>query len=141
MEQKIEKLADWLDGKLPFKKIVGGIIGLVAEAVDGKFFAALFRYAVSKVDPEDHPKIEAALDAVFNEDYEALKALSTEELVRILKTPLGDEAERIFIAPQMDVIGGYIEYVRRQAIKAQGDEKEDDSVGGGGPGGDPDDGK
>lgn len=136
MEHKIKLFAKWLDDRLPFNKWIGGFMGLAAEAVDGRVFAGLFDYAVSKVDPVHHPKIEAALDAVLNKDYEALKKVSTEELVSILKTPLGDARERIIIAPQMEVIAGLIEYEREQAIKAQ-----DDSVGGGGPGGDPDDGK
>lgn len=129
---KTKRLAKWLDDLFPFNKLIKGIPGQLMEAVDGKFFDLLSTAAFSKV-PEEHQEfVQQFLDAVVDGNYDAVNDISTDYLVELIKTPLGDRKEEIFISNQLNMIMEYIDDAKKKEIAAV-----PSTVGGGGPGGHP----
>lgn len=126
---KTKKLAKWLDDQMPFDKWFGGLSGKIAELSDGYVFSMSLEYAATKVPEEYHSEINQFIDGVVDGDYDKIKEVSTSRLVQIIKSPLGDKKESLIIGGIIDIIFGLMEE-EKQVITLK-------TVGGGGPGGDP----
>lgn len=129
MEKTLKDFGKWLDDRVEFNKLIGGFLGMAIEAVDGKLFVGALEFGISKVDEKHRGDILEALQAVMDKDYEKLKEVSTDKIVAILKTPLGDKKEGIIIGGLIGIVFGLID--EEVALMS--------SVGGGGSGDDPTD--
>ena len=125
MEKTTKRLAKWLDDRLPFNEWLPGLAGVAVEAIDGKVFAWSLEFAIRKLDKQYKDDVLVYIDALLDKDYETIKSKSSERLVEILKTPLGDKKERIIIG---GIVGIIFELIEDEKLLVAG------SIGGGGDG-------
>lgn len=110
MEHKkiVKEFVHWVDEQIDFKKIIGGLGGNIAEAVDGALFGIAIRYGFEKL-PEDYKDEAAAIMvAVVSGNYDTIAEESIEALVVNIKTPLGDEKEAIILGGLWDIVSQLI---------------------------------
>ncbi len=127
-----KELSKWLDGKIKFKKLIGGVAGAVAEASDNLFFRYSFDFAVSKVPEEHHANIQKFIDGIVSKDLSAVGDITSDYIVSLLKTPFGDGREEIVVDGLLDIVLKLIAYEEKEILSVA-----PSTVGGGGPGGHP----
>ena len=115
MEQEkiLKDFAKWSDDKLDFKNLVGGMLGGIIETIDGYLFSAALKVAFDKMPDEHKPKVLEALDAITTGRYNELIDFSVDEVVVLLKTPLGDAKEKIIIGGLIDIIFKLVDESRK----------------------------
>jgi hypothetical protein len=111
-------------------KIIGGLAGQAAEAVDGLVFGLVFEAAAKKIPEEHHEFVQSFLDAVVSGDYESVKDVSSDYIVELIKSPLGDDLEKLITDTILDLIFKIIDRKKTEVLAAT-------TVGGGGPAGHP----
>ncbi len=130
------KFGNFVADKIDFNDLVGGFAGKIAEAADNPLFSFTFAAAFSKIPEEQDEKVEGIVNSIISGDLDELQSGLLDELVDIIKTPAGDERERIVLSHLLGIARELIEIEMRTEDEAQTIES---SVGGGGPGDDPDD--
>ena len=115
MEQEkiLKDFAKWCDDKLDFNNIVGGIMGGIIETADGYLFSAALKVAFDKLPDEHKEKVLIGLEAITSGKYNELIDFSVDEIVTILKTPLGDAKEKIIIGGLIDIVFKLVEESRK----------------------------
>ena len=130
IEKKGAELGDWIADQLQFDKLIKGVAGKAAEAVDNPVFRWTFAALFERVPQEHDERVSSVVDAIISGNAGALVDDSIEWLVTVINSPLGDEKERI--------IGRNLGNMVKELVSLE--MQKSGSVGGGGQGGDPDDG-
>jgi hypothetical protein len=95
IEKKGKELGDWVADKLPFDKLIGGIGGKAAEAVDNPVFRWSFAALFEKIPEEHDERVSEIVDAIISGNGNDLIDGSVNWLVGVINTPLGDAREMI----------------------------------------------
>lgn len=114
-------------------KVSGQFAGNQLEKRDDELILAVLNKAYEKAGEEYHGDLDAMLYAIVTKDLGVLRGTLTDRLVLALRTPLGDAVEGILVKNFLSTVFEISEfYITKDKIFPK-----DDSVGGGGPGGDP----
>ena len=117
-------------------RISGQFAGSQLEKRDDELIKLAFDKIYESTDAQYHDDLDEVLYAIVTKDLAGLRGSITGRLVAAIKTPAGDAVEGIVIKHQVNMIFELSEYyIQQEELFA-----DNDSVGGGGPGGDPDDG-
>lgn len=131
-KEVIKGLSKWLDSKVELDKWIGGIGGKIAESFDGAFFKVAIEYGFSKLPESYKDEALSVMDSISKGNYKSLGDDVVSLLVEQIKTPLGDEKEKI-------IIGGVWDIIKGLALEEKSVVLASTSVGGGGHGDDPTD--
>jgi len=95
IQKKGKELGDWVADQLPFNKLIGGLGGKAAEAVDNPVLRWSFAGLFKKIPEKHHHEVSNIVDAIVAGDSDALVDGGVEWIVELIVTPLGDVKERI----------------------------------------------
>ena len=95
IEKKGAELGDWIADQLQFDKLIKGVAGKAAEAVDNPVFRWTFAALFERVPQEHDERVSSVVDAIISGNAGALVDDSIEWLVTVINSHLGDEKERI----------------------------------------------
>ena len=111
-KEVIKAFSKWVDDQIDFNKVVGGVVGAIAESVDGVLFKVAIQVGYDKLDEAWKAAAVEVMDAIVDGDLESLSGAGLDILVTEIKTPLGDDQEGIILRGLWDIIHKLIE-VRR----------------------------
>lgn len=114
-DSRLKAFTKWVDDQIDFKSLIGGIVGNVAEMADGPIFSVAINLAFSKVPEEHQEEVLNLMDAIVRGNYQAISVASVDHVVSILKTPLGDEKEKIIIGGLVEIAFDLIRHGRQSA--------------------------
>lgn len=126
----IKEVRKKADDQLDFKKLLSGIRGVLVESFDGAIIESALVFIASKIPNEYEEDFNALLQAYVDDDYSQVSETLISRLNEAINIPGLNEEQEAIIFKHL-----YLAIV--EIIAARGGETED-SVGGGGPGGDPD---
>lgn len=112
----IKKVANKADQQLDFKKLIGGIGGVVAEFIDGKIFEVALEYLVTVLPKDYHDEFELILNAYVSGDYQSLELESVQRVNQAIDIPGIDEMEEEIILKA--IIGAFFKIVEYRKQKA-----------------------
>jgi len=108
-EQEIlNDFSKWVDEKIDFKKMAGGMAGVMLEVIDGALFKFAINYGYDKLTEASRPFVLSVMKEVSSGNLEGIKSESIDQLVYLIKSPLGDETERIILGGVWQMIGELI---------------------------------
>jgi len=107
-KQIIKDFAKWVDDQIDFTKIVGGIAGVIAERFDGALFKIAIEIGYKKTPTAYKASVIQLMSATVDGDLDKIADGVIENVVKAIKTPLGDEQEGIILGGLWDIIHGLI---------------------------------
>lgn len=115
MEQEkiLNDFTKWCDDNVDWKSLVKGWLGVALEASDRLIFSAAIRGSFEMLPDEHKEKVLIGLEAITSGKYNKLIDFSVDEIVTILKTPLGDAKEKIIIGGLIDIVFKLVEESRK----------------------------
>ena len=107
-KQVIKGFAKWVDDQIDFTEIVGGLAGVIAERFDGALFKIAIAIGYQKTPEEYKSSVLQLMLATVQGDLDKIADGVIENVVKAIKTPLGDEKEGIILGGLWDIIHGLI---------------------------------